>query len=81
MVLILADPILQKEIDIGLFLEPEEAMGIVQCNPLVLKNVKKATEKLGPITLKSGFNSHYITKFDPNEEFFKRIQPFLNKDL
>ena len=66
MVLILADPVLQKDIDVGLFLEPEEAIGILQGHPLVLKNVKKSTERLGPISLKSGFNSHYITRFTPN---------------
>lgn len=38
-------------------------MGVMQSNLIVMKNIKKVSDEIDTITLKSSFNTYYLTKF------------------
>ena len=79
--MVFADPTLYKEIDVLLYLEPEEALRIVQFAPLILKNIKIMAAEEGTITLKSCFNTHYLTSFEADEAGIKPYEVFRGKDI
>lgn len=81
MTLILVDPVLKKEVDVVLYLEPEEALGVVELNPIILKNIKTVVAEEGTLSLRSCFNSNYLIKFNEEEEITKYLKPFVGKEL